>query len=180
MTYNFHPKLIYLQKSAKTKDGSRHDITKSVLEDTNSPEIISNLCLTWCGDKMDNYDKIIFVIKNRGWKNGKLMEFIKTSKNELNKQLVDKNCLDKLMQKLNEQGRKGVQKWHGYLGSLTLMDEERTLTTLIICIAFFIAGLILSPLVSIKICYLLGKSVGYCSGWIMASKLFCSKKGKPT
>lgn len=45
---------------------------------------------------MDNYDKIIFVIENRGWKNGKLIEFIKTSKNELNKQLVDKNCLDKL------------------------------------------------------------------------------------
>ena len=45
---------------------------------------------------MDNYDKIIFVIENRGWKNGKLIEFIKTSKNEINKQLIDKNCLDKL------------------------------------------------------------------------------------
>jgi len=45
---------------------------------------------------MDNYDKIIFVIENRGWKNGKLIEFIKTSKNELNKQLVDENILKKL------------------------------------------------------------------------------------
>ena len=51
---------------------------------------------------MDNYDKIIFVIENRGWKNGKLIEFIKTSKNEINKELVDKWCLDKLSIQVEE------------------------------------------------------------------------------
>ncbi len=45
---------------------------------------------------MNNYDKIIFVIKNLGWKNGKLEEFIETSKNELNEELVDKRVLKKL------------------------------------------------------------------------------------
>ena len=57
---------------------------------------------------MDNYDKIIFVMENRGWRNGKLIEFIKTSKNELNKELVDKNCLDKLSVQV-ELNQKGIQ-----------------------------------------------------------------------
>lgn len=47
---------------------------------------------------MDNYDKIVFVIENRGWKNGKLAEFIKTSKEKLNEDLVD----EKVLKKLNE------------------------------------------------------------------------------
>jgi len=45
---------------------------------------------------MDNYDKIIFVMENRGWKNGKLIEFIKRSKYKMDELLVDKSCLDKL------------------------------------------------------------------------------------
>ena len=52
---------------------------------------------------MDNYDKIIFVIENRGWKNGKLLEFIKTSKDKLNEDLVDKACLKKLNEILKQQ-----------------------------------------------------------------------------
>ena len=47
---------------------------------------------------MENIDKIIFVIENRGWKNGKLTEFIKTSRNKLNENLVD----DRILKKLNE------------------------------------------------------------------------------
>ena len=47
-------------------------------------------------NKMDNYDKIVFVIEHRGWKNGRLIKFIKTSKNEINKELIDKWCLNKL------------------------------------------------------------------------------------
>lgn len=45
---------------------------------------------------MDNYDKIIFVMENRGWRNGRLIKFIKTSKNKLNEDLVDINILKKL------------------------------------------------------------------------------------
>lgn len=45
---------------------------------------------------MNNYDKLTFIILHRGWKNGKLAEFIKTSKYKINETLVDKHCLDKL------------------------------------------------------------------------------------
>jgi hypothetical protein len=45
---------------------------------------------------MNNYGKIIFIIKNRGWKNGKLLEFLSTSMEEINEKLVDKSTLKKL------------------------------------------------------------------------------------
>ena len=62
-----------------------------------------NKCgISGCGVKMDNYDKIIFVMENRGWKNGKLIEFIKRSKYKMDESLVDKNCLNKLSIPLDE------------------------------------------------------------------------------
>ena len=45
---------------------------------------------------MNNHDKVIFIVKNRGWKNGKLLEFLSTSMEEINEKLVDKSILKKL------------------------------------------------------------------------------------